>query len=192
MTAWQLVPQNCGVAMCTIILCPASAKMPMLATVARATKRTRLRAEGSSKAALKAACSESGGRSWVRRSMRRPMGMSKSPNPNIAGRTMRTTRFREGLAFLGTSPITSRVTSAKREMVVMTEPSSVIQLVQSRGSNEERRKRHDLSQRTSSGSVQPDGLLLQGADVRDQRVDGRRVQLLLVPFHLGVALLGAV
>src|SRR3954469_9388730 len=77
-------------------------------------------------------------------------------------------------------------------MVVMTEPSSVIQLVQSRGSNEERGKRHVLSQvllPVHRGRRSP---LLQRADVRYQRVDGGRVQLLLVPFHLGVALLGAV
>src|SRR4051812_47759601 len=184
---WQAVPQNCGESMCSMAFCPAKAKTPMLASVMMATKTIRLRAERSLKAAVNAACRLSLGTSAPRRrSTARPMGMSASPIPSKTGSAMTTTRLPYGLAWGAASPTTTSESVANPVMVAMVEPSSVIQLAHRRGSKVEKRKRHPPPRQPDFGS-------LQSAHVLDQRVDRRRIQLVLEAIHHGVALaLGAV
>src|SRR4051812_2999198 len=186
---WQVAPQNCGESMYSSTLCPASAKSPMFATVPTATKRMRLRAEGSLNAASNAACSASFDPScWRLRSTRKPMGMSKRPIANASGSRTTTNRLRYGFTFEVENPITSSRMMPKPEIVVMIDPSRVIQFAHRRGSSDVKRKRHLASRELPPANR----LLLQRADVGHQRIDRRRIELVLVAFHDRVALLGAV
>src|SRR3954469_20002178 len=88
--------------------------------------------------------------------------------------------LRYGLLLGAAIPTTSRTSIARPATVATTVPSSVTQFASSRGKN-------DFSKRRSFPASS-----LQGAHVRDQRVDRCRVQLVLVAFHLRAVLLHAV